>query len=172
MDAAFLDLARRRVSVRRYRPDPVPDALLEQVLEAGRLAPSAKNLQPWHFIVVRDPVRRAALGRAYPPEWFAQAPVIIVVCVEPEAAWRRRQDGYGSADVDGAIAMPHITLCAADLGLGACWIGAFDPELARDALGLPPGIVPLALTPLGFPDEAGRPKIRKEMREIRHDERW
>ena len=68
--------------------------------------------------------------------------------------------------------MPHITLCAADLGLGACWIGAFDPELARDALGLPPGIVPLALTPLGFPDEAGRPKIRKEMREIRHDERW
>ncbi len=172
MNSSFLELARRRVSVRRFRPDPVPDGLLDQVLEAARLAPSAKNLQPWHFIVVRDPARRAALGRAYPMEWFTQAPVIIAVCVEPAKAWRRRQDGYCSAEVDGAIAMDHLILCAADLGLGACWIGAFDPQPAREALGLPLGIELLALTPLGFPDDAGRPKIRKELRDIRHDEHW
>lgn len=169
---SFLDLARRRCSVRAYRPDPVPEALLEQVLEAGRWAPSACNLQPWHFIVVRDPAQRAALARAYPKEWFAQAPVHIVVCVEPGRAWRRRHDGKSYVDVDGAIAMDHITLCAADLGLGTCWIGAFDPATVREVLGLPEGVEPLAMTPLGYPAEAGRPKQRKNLSEIRHDERW
>lgn len=169
---SFLELARRRVSVRKYRPNPVPDELLRRVLEAGRLAPSAKNLQPWHFIVVRDPARRAALGRAYPPEWFSHAPVIIAVCIEPANAWRRRQDGRCSAEVDGAIAMDHMTLCAADLGLGTCWIGAFDPTEARAALGVPDSVDVLAMTPLGFPDDSGRPKTRKNLEEIVHWERW
>lgn len=169
---SFLELARRRVSVRKYRPDPIPEDLLKRVLEAGRLAPSAKNLQPWHFIVVRDPARRAALGRAYPPQWFAQAPVIIAVCVEPASAWRRRQDGRCSAEVDGAIAMDHMTLCAADLGLGTCWIGAFDPAEARAVLGVPDSVDVLALTPLGFPDDTGRPKTRKNLEEIVHWEGW
>ena len=167
----FLDLARRRVSVRAYRPDPVPDEWVDQVLEAARLAPSACNLQPWHLIVVRDPSRRAELGRAYPRKWFAAAPVQIAVCVEPARAWRR-SDGKSYADVDGAIAMDHLTLCAADLGLGTCWIGAFDPSIVRAVLGLPEGIQPLALTPLGFPAETGGAKRRKALSEIRHDERW
>jgi nitroreductase len=169
---SFLDLCRRRVSVRNYRPDPVPDELLGQVLEAGRMAPSAKNLQPWHFIVVRDPARRTALGRAYPAEWFARAPVLIAVCVEADRAWRRQADGRSYADVDGAIAMDHLTLCAADLGLGTCWIGAFQPDAVREALGLPDGVEPLAMTPLGYPADPGRPKQRKPLDEIRHDERW
>ena len=167
----FLELAKRRCSIRAYRPDPVPDEWIATVLEAGRLAPSACNLQPWHFVVVRDPVRRAALAAAYPRDWFREAPVHLVVCVEPAKAWHRR-DGKSYVDVDGAIAMDHLTLCAADLGLGTCWIGAFDPQTVRAALGLPDGIEPLAMTPLGFPAEAGRPKQRKPMHEIRHDERW
>ncbi len=167
----FLDLARRRVSVRAYRSDPVPDELLSRVLEAGRLAPSACNLQPWHFIVVRDPARRAELGRAYPKDWFASAPVQIALCVEPARAWRR-SDGKSYVDVDGAIAMDHMTLCATELGLGTCWIGAFNPAVIREVLGLPEGIEPLALTPLGYPADPGRPKRRKAMEEIRHDERW
>lgn len=169
---SFLDLARRRASIREYRPDPVPESLLDAVLEAARLAPSARNAQPWHIVVVRDPARRAALARAYPPPWFAAAPAILAVCVEPAAAWRRRHDGFSSAAVDGAIAMDHLTLCAADLGLGTCWVCAFDPAIVRDALGLPAGIEPLALTPLGYPAQAGRPKQRKPLAEIRHDERW
>lgn len=167
----FLDLARERRSIRRYRPDPVPDADLEKILEAGRMAPSAANRQPWHFVVVRDADRRRALAQAYPRDWFAAAPVMLVVCVEPARAWRR-SDGKSYADVDGAIAMDHITLCAADLGLGTCWIGAFDPAKVRAALGLPENVEPLAMTPVGYPADEGKPKERKALQEVVHRETW
>ncbi len=167
----FLDLARRRASVRGYRPDPVEDPLVEQVLEAGRAAPSATNRQPWHVVLVTSEARRQALFEAYPRDWFLQAPVMLAVCTEPGAAWNR-PDGKNYADVDGAIAMDHMTLCAASLGLGTCWIGAFDAEKVRAALGLPEGIEPLALTPLGWPADAGRPKRRKPLGDLLHRERW
>ena len=86
---SFLELALKRSSVRAYTTDPVPEDLLQKVLEAGRIAPSAANFQPWHFIVVRDPAIQRALGDAYAKTWFWQAPVIIVVCVEPARAWTR-----------------------------------------------------------------------------------
>ncbi|HOW96345.1 MAG TPA: nitroreductase family protein [Kiritimatiellia bacterium] len=167
----FLELAAKRSSIRGYKPDPVPEDWLAKVLEAGRLAPSAANKQPWHFIVVREEPARLKLQQAYPRDWFGKAPAILVVCVEPGKAWVR-QDGKNYVSVDGAIAMDHMTLCAADLGLGTCWIGAFDPKKARDILGLPEGIEPLAMTPLGFPDAPPRPKSRKETAEILHYERW
>lgn len=167
----FLELARTRVSVRGYADRPVDEAALEQVLEAGGLAPSACNLQPWHIIVVRDPVQRRALSAAYARSWFSEAPVILALCVEPTAAWKR-SDGKNYVDVDGALAMDHMTLCAADLGLGTCWIGAFDPHVARQVLGLPPGIELLALTPLGHPTDPGRPKQRKDPAAIVRHEHW
>ena len=167
----FIELAAKRSSIRGYKPEPGDEALLGRVLEAGRLAPSACNRQPYHIVVVREPAQREALRAAYPRDWFVQAPAILVVCVEPAAAWRRR-DGKGYADVDGAILMDHLTLAAADLGLGTCWIGAFAPELVRAALGLPEGIEPLAMTPLGWPAVAGQPKQRKAAAEIVHHERW
>lgn len=168
---SFLELAASRVSVRGYTSAPLADGDVEKVLEAGRLAPSAANRQPWHFIVVREEAQRRALGEAYTKEWFLQAPVILVVCVEPGKAWKR-SDGKSYADVDGAIAMDHMTLCAADLGLGTCWIGAFDAAKVRAALGLPEGVEPLAMTPLGRPADAGRPKTRKALSEIVRHEKW
>ena len=168
---SFRELAARRASVRGYTADPVDDRLLDEVLEAGRSAPSAANRQPWHIVVVRDEAARRALHRAYPRDWFLQAPVVLVVCTEPAAAWRR-SDGKNYADVDGAILMDHLTLCAADLGLGTCWIGAFDPAGVRDALGLPEGIEPLAMTPLGRPADPGREKKRKARGEIVRLEHW
>ncbi|MBP7830449.1 MAG: nitroreductase family protein [Kiritimatiellae bacterium] len=167
----FLELAAKRSSIRAYKPDPVPEELLAKVLEAGRIAPSAANKQPWHFIVLREESARQKLQQAYPRDWFGKAPAIIVVCTEPSRAWVR-QDGKNYGAVDGAIAMDHMTLCAADLGLGTCWIGAFDPKRVRVALGLPEEIEPLAMTPLGFPEAAPRPKVRKEACEILHYERW
>lgn len=167
----FLELAAKRSSIRGFKPDPVPEELLAKVLEAGRIAPSAANKQPWHFIVVREEAARQKLQQAYPRDWFGKAPAIIVVCVEPGKAWVR-QDGKNYAWVDGAIAMDHMTLCAADLGLGTCWIGAFDAKKARDVLFLPEGIEPLAMTPVGYPEAASRPKVRKESSEILHYERW
>lgn len=168
---SFLDLARKRGSVRGYEPAPVSEADLQKVLEAGRLAPSAANYQPWHFVVVRNEATRMALRDAYGKDWFWKAPLILVVCVEPRKAWVR-MDGRNYAYVDGAIAMDHMTLCAADLGLGTCWVAAFDPVRARAILGLPEGIEPLAMTPLGKPAREPSPKKRKELTEIVHRDRW
>ena len=168
---SFLDLATKRASVRGYAPDSIDKATLGKVLEAGRLAPSAANQQPWHFIVVRDELRKQALKSAYSKEWFWKAPVIIVLCVEPSKAWTR-QDGKNYAAVDGAIAMDHMTLCAADLGLGTCWIGAFDPAKVKHILGLPEGIEPLVMTPLGKPSAQALPKKRKALDQIVHYEKW
>ncbi len=167
----FIELAEARCSVRGYRSDPLPEELLNQVLEAGRLAPSACNLQPWHVMVVREQEQRDALSEAYSRDWVWQAPVLLVVCVDTQTAWKRG-DGKSYADVDGSILMDHMTLCATDLGLGTCWIGAFDAPLLRERLGLPEGIEPLAMTPLGYPDAEPRPKKRKALDEFVHQERW
>lgn len=161
----FLELVRRRFSVRAYEKRGVPEDKLEAVIEAGRLAPSAANRQAWRFIVVRDEGQRHALGEAYPRDWFWTAPVILVVCVEPAKAWVRA-DGKNYADVDGAIAMDHMTLCAADLGLGTCWIGAFEPTKVRRILGIPESVEPLAMTPLGYPAEPVRAKSRKPVHDV------
>ncbi len=161
----FLELARQRFSVRSYAKTIVPDDKLQMVLEAGRMAPSAANRQAWRFIVVRDAKQRRALGEAYPREWFWSAPVILVVCVDPAKAWVRF-DGKNYADVDGAIAMDHMTLCAAGIGLGTCWIGAFEPAKVRRVLGIPDHIEPLVMTPLGFPTEPVRGKSRKPLQEV------
>lgn len=167
----FLDLALKRFSVRAYESAPVADDTLGKVLEAGRMAPSAANRQPFHLVVLRDGPLRQAINTAYPREWFRKLPVVIVVCVEPSKSWVR-SDGKHYGDVDAAIAMDHMTLCAASLGLGTCWVGAFDAVRVREILGLPDGIEPLAMTPLGLPAEAARAKLRKTPEELVHWERW
>lgn len=168
---SFLNLVHKRASIRGYEPTPVPDADLEKILEAGRLAPSAANYQPWHFIVVKSEEQRRKLHDAYGRDWFWKAPVILVVCVEPSKAWTRL-DGKNYAWVDGTIAMDHMTLCAADLGLGTCWVGAFDPAKVRAILGLPEGVEPVAMTPLGKAAAEPQPKKRKALDEIVHYEKW
>jgi nitroreductase len=149
-----------------FPPVPIEEKKLEQVLEAGRLAPSACNLQPWVFIVVRKSEARRKLQSAYSRDWLATAPAIIAVCCEPEAAWVRSSDGKRHGDIDAAIAVDHMTLCAADLGLGTCWICAFDPARAREALELPPHLEPVALLPIGYPAAGGMPKERKPLAEL------
>jgi nitroreductase len=167
----FLELAKKRFSVRAYSPAQVDEDKVQAVIEAGRLAPSAANRQPLAFIVVREAAQRRALGEAYPREWFWKTPVIVVVCTEPARGWVR-VDGKNYADVDGAIAMDHMTLCAADLDLGTCWIGAFDPVKVKRVLRLPDGVEPLAMTPLGYAAEGTRPKSRKAAGELVHNEAW
>ncbi len=170
----FLELAETRKSVRAYKPEAVPEDLLQRVLEAGRLAPSAVNKQPWRFIVVREEANRRALGAAYAREWFWRAPVIVAVCILPGEAWTRAYDGQNYAMVDGALAMDHMTLAAAEAGLGTCWVGAFDPAAARDILGLPDGVAIVGMTPLGFPDADPhpRPRSRRPLGETVMKERW
>ncbi len=167
----FTDLIRSRYSVRAYRPDPVPDDLLMRVLEAGRLAPTAANRQPFRFIVIHTAGRQEDLRRLYHREWFGQAPLIIGICAVPGEAWVRR-DGVNYAFVDAAIAMDHIVLAAADASLGTCWVAAFDPAVARQLLGLPDGVEPVAFTPLGYAADTPRPKERRPLADLVRYERW
>ncbi|MBU4460891.1 MAG: nitroreductase family protein, partial [Verrucomicrobia bacterium] len=104
----FGELAAKRISVRGYLPDPVPDEMLTKILETARMAPSAANRQPWHIVVLRDEAARRAVYAAYPRDWLLQAPVLLVVCVEPAAAWTRAEDGWNAAETDGAILMTHL----------------------------------------------------------------
>ena len=139
---SFLELAKKRCSVRRFLPKEVEDEKLMQVLEAARVAPSACNLQPWHIIVAKNPKVRQQLYESYPRDWFAEVPVVLVVCVDRAQSWKRA-DGKDYGDVDIAIAVDHMTLAAADPGLGTCWLGAFD-EKCR-ALQPPRNLEPLML---------------------------
>ena len=163
----FLDIVKKRYSTRSYLDKKVEDEKLLTVLEAGRLAPSACNIQPWHIVVLREKSSIEAMKPVYGREWFVSAPVIIAVCVDTAAAWKRR-DGAQYALVDAAIVMDHMILQAAELGLGTCWIGAFDEAAAASVLGLPAHIKPVALTPVGYPAGQCPVKQRKTLEEIIH----
>ncbi|MFC2019329.1 nitroreductase family protein [Chloroflexota bacterium] len=167
----FLELAQRRYSVRAYKSDPVEDSKLQKVLEAARLAPTAANRQPFQLMVIHTKGREEELRRIYGASWFGQAPVVICGCGIPSQGWSRK-DGKSYCDVDVTIAMDHLILAAADLGLGTCWIAAFNAEEARKILGLPEGVEPIIFTPLGYPDEQLRPKSRKSIDELVRYEHW
>lgn len=169
----FAELIRQRYSVRAYKPNPVPDELLAQVLEAGRLAPTAANKQPFRIIVIHTKGREPELRRIYHRDWFTQAPLILCVCTVRAEAWKRAMyDGKSHADVDATIVMDHMVLAAADLGLGTCWIAAFDPAAAREVLGLPSEVEPVLFTPLGYPADQAKPKERRPLEELVRYERW
>ena len=168
----FQELIRKRYSVRAYKPDPVADDKLGRVLEAARLAPTAANRQAFRVFVVPTKGREEELRRVYGREWFTQAPLVLAVCAVPGEAWVRKHDDWNAAEVDATIAMTHIVLAAAAEGLGTCWIAAFDPKAAREVLGLPPGVVPSALTPLGTAADAPPPKKRRAVAELVRRDRW
>ena len=168
----FFDLIQKRYSVRAYKPDPVEDAKLARVLEAARLAPTAANWQPFKLIILHVRGREAELRRVYHRRWFAQAPLVICACGVPNRGWVRENDGMNYTMVDVAIAMDHLILAATDLGLGTCWVAAFDPAAAREVFGLPDGVEPIALTPLGYPADQPGPKERRELTELVRYEKW
>jgi len=135
---------RRRKSSRSYADTPVPDDVLVNIVEAARLAPSAGNVQPWHFIVVRDDEkrRRIAKGCRY-GKFLSESPVVIIACGNKKASPR----WYS---VDTSIALEHIVLAATALGLGTCWIGMFNEEEIRDMVNLPDQFEIVALLALGY----------------------
>ena len=168
----FLELVATRYSVRAYKPDPVEDEKLQKVLEAARLAPTAANRQPFQLIVVHTSGRQIELSQIYQRPWFVQAPIIICACAMASNGWSRSSDGVNYTMLDVAIAFDHLTLEATDLGLGTCWVAAFNVEAARKVLGIPPEVDPVALTPLGYPADASRLKTRKPLAELVRFEKW
>jgi nitroreductase len=168
----FLDLIQKRYSVRAYKPDPVEDAKLAQVLEAARLAPTAANWQPFQLIVAHVHGREAEFQRVYHRRWFTRAPLVICACGLPAKGWVRQADAVNYTPVDVAIALDHLILAATELGLGTCWIAAFDQVATRQVFGLPAGVEPIALTPLGYPADKPGPKERKPLSALVRYERW
>lgn len=167
----FFETIAARYSVRGYKPDPVPDELLDKVLEAARRAPTAANKQPFRLVVIATKGREEELARVYGRRWFTQPPLVIAIVAVPGEAWRRMDDKPYD-EVDAAIAMDHLILAATALGLGTCWIAAFDPAAAREVLGLPDDVEPIAFTPLGFPDKASADTDRRPLSELVKRERW
>jgi Nitroreductase len=161
----FLDIVKTRYSVRDFADTPVEDEKLHKILEAGKWAPSACNIQPCFIIVIRDDAAKRNLRPAYNRDWFINAPVILSVCVDRLSAWVRA-DKVSYGFVDAAIVMDHMVLAATELGLGTCWIGAFKTQEAKKALKLPENVEPVAFIPLGYPKSAAPMKKRKELEEL------
>lgn len=168
----FWEVIESRYSLRDFDPsrDVAPEEV-EKILRAAIRAPSAGNLQPWFFVVVREAEKKEALARAGLDQRFiARAPVVVVVCADPDRSAMR----YGGRGVnlyclqDTAAATENLLLAAVALGLGGCWVGAFNEEEATRALDLPSHLRPVAIVPLGYP---ARPRTRRtprrDLKEVR-----
>ncbi len=168
----FAELIKKRYSVRAYKADPVEEDKLQHLLEAARLAPTAANRQPFRLIVVETAKHQAELRRVYDWEWFTQAPLVIFACGLPAEAWTRTEDGLNFSLIDVAIAIDHLTLAAANVGLGTCWVASFDLEAARQLLNLPVGVRPVVATPVGYPADQPVTKERQPLTKLVRYGRW
>jgi nitroreductase len=155
-----------RESIRSYDPArPLEKQVLERILDAGRIAPSAANKQPWRFLLISSREVLSQVRRSYTKPWFQEAPHILVVAGRPGEAWSR-QDAWNSIETDLAIAMDHMILAAENEGVGSCWIGAFDPMVLRGALSLGPDDRVYAMTPLGYPKPGFSKKGQKQRKTL------
>ena len=154
-----------RRSVRAYQDKKIEKEKLNKVLEAARLAPSANNRQEWKFVVVKDKNTKEKLAIAASSQTFiAEAPIVIVACAtESQSTMSCGQRRY---TVDLSIAVSFMILQAQELGLGTCWIGAFDESNVKDILGVPDNIRVVAITPLGYPAQDPAARSRKKMEQI------
>lgn len=160
-----------RKSIRAYRPDGVEEEKLTRVLEAARLAPSASNRQEWKFIVVKNEATRKKLAATtYGQRFVGEAPVIIVACAtESRSIMTCGQPAY---TVDLSIACTHLILEAWEQGLGTCWLGTFNEGEVKEILAIPDQVRVVTMMPLGYANEAGRPKTRKALSQIVCMERY
>lgn len=164
---------KNRRSVRAFTDAPVSDAQVEKLIDAARWAPSAGNIQPWEFVVVRNPEIKSGLREAAGNQSFIEeAPVVIVVCANES----RSGQGYGSRGVnlyclqDTAAAIQNMLLAAQAMDLATCWVGAFHEEQARKVLRIPDGVRPVAMIPVGHAAEKPIARSRRPLSDIIHRE--
>lgn len=163
MDA--LSCIRTRREIRDYLDKPIPQECIDEILEAGRLAPSSKNSQPWHFIVIRDKGILRKISELTPTgKHIANAPLAIAIVMEDAKL----------PEVDGARAGQNMILAAWSLGVGSCWVVNFYEDGVKDLLGVPQKMKLVTVLPFGYPTEpkTTRKKIRKPISEIVHYEKF
>jgi nitroreductase len=168
-----LDAIKGRRSIRAFRDTDVSERSIKKLIDAARLAPSAGNIQPWEFIIVRKAETKKKLAEAALDQVFIEeSPVVIVVCANET----RSSYGYGARGKmlyciqDTSAAIQNIHLVAYSLGLGTCWIGAFKEEETREILRIPEDIRPVAIIPVGYPAETPEPRRVRQVSQIVHYE--
>lgn len=143
----FINLAKKRYSVRDYCQTPVEQEKLDTILQAGQVAPTAANRQPNHFLVLNTSESLAKLSKGAN---LHGAPLAIVICGDKNSVWIRPFDNHNMLDIDATIATDHLMLCAEDLGLSSCWITYFDPQIVRTEMNLPSNLVPINILVIGY----------------------
>jgi len=161
----FKEVIQSRRSVRKFRAEEIEEEDLREILEAARLAPSANNLQPWKFVVVKsDKKKRLIAQAAGGQEFVGEAPVIIVACATGRGGFI---GGYmESWPVDVAISITHLLLAAWDRGLGTCWVGDFDEDKVKEICEIPPEVRVVALIPVGYPVKIPQAVPRRPLEKI------
>ena len=165
----FLELAKKRCSIRQYADTPIEPEKLDYILESMRMAPSAVNFQPWCFILVQSEKGKEKIRSCYSRDWFKQAPCYLIGCGNHAQSWKRG-DNKDHADVDVSIAAEHVCLAAAEQGIGTCWVCNFDTIRCKELFNLPEEVEPVVLIPMGYPAKEDlferTPKKRKPLEEI------
>jgi nitroreductase len=162
---SVFECVRARVETREFKPDPVPEAVIQKILEAGRWSPSQRNRQPWHFIMVQDRESLRQLGAMAPSgPYLADAPLAIVVVTE----------GARVPLIDGTRAISSMQLVAWEEGLGSCWVGSVDRQGVKRLLGIPDACELITVLPFGYPTDAAKQlkKRRKPLEQMVHRERF
>jgi len=170
-----LEAIKGRRSIRAFKSQAVSTEIVERLIDAARWAPSAGNIQPWEFIIIRNPeIKRNLAKAALNQSFIEEAPVVIVVCADEI----RSSQGYGVRGKtlyciqDTAAATQNIHLAAYSLGLGTCWVGAFNEEEVRKILEIPQGVRPVAIIPVGYPAEKPPARNRRPLNQIIHYEKF
>jgi nitroreductase len=169
----YYKLIETRESVRNYNPNiKVERKILERILNAGRLAPSAANRQPWTFVLVSSDEKLKQVKESYPRDWFADAPHILIVKGDKTKTWIRPYDGYNPIETDLAIAMDHMILAAENEGVATCWIIAYDYDKLAKAIDLKENEVVYCITPLGYPKEGFNKYVNKKRKLLEEVVQW
>jgi nitroreductase len=158
-EMSLLDVIFNRRSIRRYTGEPVPEQVMKNVLEARRLAPSATNAQPWHFIVVTDPEIKNALSQGRWNRFIKDSAFTVVGCGKKRKRW---------STIDVTIALENMVIAAEAQDLGSCWVGDFKQNEVKKLLGIPDDLKVICLVSFGYPAEKPSPRSRKSLEEIVH----
>jgi nitroreductase len=166
----LFEAVEKRRSIRKFKPNPVTREDLKKILEAGRLAPSGDNLQPWYFIIVKDSETKRALSTAANNQKFIANADVVIVALGDSGTESKIPYKLSTTNIfckqDPMIAIEHMVLAATALGYGTCWIGAFNEEEVKTIPKIPENLVVVALLPVGVPDENPRTRPRKAFAQI------
>ena len=147
---SFIEIAKKRYSVRKYSDRAVESEKLEKIIEAAHVAPTAANLQPVKLIVVQSEEGLNKLGKAANTY---DAPIAIIVCADHSKAWTRPFDGKKTTDIDATILTDHMMHEATELGLGTCWVCYFKADIVSREFRLPDNLEPINILAIGYADE-------------------